>query len=125
MLRGTITRLTNLLELKAWSPTIVSRTMASVQHDERKRKFYIPTGAKDAHLTYELPREGIIDFQHTFVPEDLRGQGIAAKLVDQGLRYAAAENLKVKLTCSYTEDYVNKNRTKISSDPLLGKIEFL
>jgi len=53
--------------------------------------------------------KNVINFYHTFVPEKLRGKGIAAKLVEAGLNYAEKNNLRVIPDCSYVRVYIQRN----------------
>lgn len=53
-------------------------------------------------LTWTL-RDGARHAEHTFVPEDLRGRGIAAQLVDALIGDARREGFKIVPACSYVE----------------------
>jgi predicted GNAT family acetyltransferase len=46
---------------------------------------------------------------HTEVPEELRGRGMAGQLAQAALDHASKESIKVKLTCSYLQHFVDKN----------------
>ena len=52
-------------------------------------------------LIFELVDTHTIRATHTFVNEDYRGQGIAAKLVDALIEYCTAEGLTIIPVCSY------------------------
>lgn len=52
-------------------------------------------------LIFELTDTRTIRATHTFVNEDYRGQGIAAKLVDALIEYCTAEGLSIIPVCSY------------------------
>lgn len=58
--------------------------------DDRAELTYSPAGIQDSL---------VID--HTFVPEHLRGQGIAEKLVDHAVAFAQGERKTVVPACSY------------------------
>lgn len=64
----------------------------------------------DGHLALVDYREkpGEIEYYRTFVPDELRGQGIAGKLVKAAMAYADANNLRVRPTCPVFEAYVRK-----------------
>ena len=52
-------------------------------------------------LIFELVDAHTIRATHTFVNEDYRGLGIAAKLVDALIEYCTAEGLTIIPICSY------------------------
>jgi predicted GNAT family acetyltransferase len=65
----------------------------------------------DGHLAYATyVREGDrAVFDHTFVPEGLRGRGIAGALVRTALAEARKQGWKVVPTCSYVADFIDRN----------------
>lgn len=50
-----------------------------------------------------------INIYHTFVSEALRGQKMAARLVSKVYEYAKEKGLKVEATCSYAQNWLEKN----------------
>lgn len=62
----------------------------------------LPQGG-EAVLTYRHDAEGVIAIDHTGVPSQYRGQGIARKLVDFALADIRTRGLKVIPQCSYVE----------------------
>lgn len=78
-------------------------------HDEKNHKFTVTIDNLESHLNYSNEGENIVDFYSTFVPRELRGKGIAALLVEEGLRYAAENNLRVIPSCSYVNAYVQRH----------------
>ena len=52
-------------------------------------------------LIFELTDVRTVRATHTFVNEDYRGLGIAAKLVDALIEYCTAEGLSIIPVCSY------------------------
>ena len=42
----------------------------------------------DCELEYIIPEEGCINFFHTYVPEPLRGKGLAMEIIKEGLDFA-------------------------------------
>ncbi len=55
-------------------------------------------------LIFELTDASTVRATHTFVNEDYRGQGIAAKLVDALIEYCTAERLSIIPVCSYIRE---------------------
>ena len=58
----------------------------------------------DYHLV-----DGVMRTHHTAVPRALTGRGIAARLVQAALAYAAANDLEVEPWCSYVRTYIKRN----------------
>lgn len=80
-----------------------------MKHDETQRRFVITLGEHQAVLDYEL--EGTeAHFTHTFVPPELRGRGLAEKLVEAGLAWAASRSLRVVPECSYVAKYLERKQ---------------
>ena len=80
-----------------------------IKHDLKNHKFTTTVEEHECYLNYNLPRKNVIDFYFTYVPGELRGKGIAAKLVDEGAKYAGQNNLKVIPSCSYVNVYMHRN----------------
>jgi predicted GNAT family acetyltransferase len=54
----------------------------------------------EAEMTYR--RQGdVVAIDHTGVPPEFRGSGLAQKLVERGIADARAEGTKIKPLCSY------------------------
>ena len=56
--------------------------------------------AQAGELTYQKSG-GVLIADHTFVPDALRGKGVAAKLVDALVTDARADGTKIRPLCSY------------------------
>ena len=66
----------------------------------------------DGHLSvceYELDGDRMI-FTHTVVPPELRGRGIAEKLVRAALAGAREQQRKVTPACSYVAKFIERNK---------------
>ena len=74
-----------------------------VQHDIEGRMFYIDDEVGRAYLTYMDLGKQTIDIYRTFVPDELRGRGLAALLAAEALKYASEQGLKIIASCSYME----------------------
>ncbi|RUL53644.1 MULTISPECIES: GNAT family N-acetyltransferase [Lysinibacillus] len=61
---------------------------------------YEQEGKKLAEIEWNL-RGNLMDMTHTYVSDDLRGQGVAKKLLDQAAEYARENNYKMNAICSY------------------------
>ncbi|WP_076414158.1 GNAT family N-acetyltransferase [Shewanella sp. UCD-KL12] len=77
-----------------------------VKHIENEHKFVIDIEQEQAVLIYEI-YDDRVNFSSTFVPDTLRGQGLAEKLVRFGLRWASSANLKVEASCWYVQKFLS------------------
>lgn len=79
----------------------------NIQHEEGKR-YYIQLGNKEAELVYGESGK-TRDFNHTFVPEELRGEKVAEKLVRHALDDTLKNGYKFVPTCPYVKRFVEKH----------------
>ena len=68
-----------------------------------------PQGNLLAEITFPEVSEGVVDINHTFVDDSLRGQGIAGQLLFAAAEKLRTENKKAVLTCSYAIKWFEKN----------------
>ncbi|TGE25271.1 N-acetyltransferase [Hymenobacter aquaticus] len=81
----------------------------TVTHNEEDQAFYATVKGYEAELAYSLPAEGVVDFTHTFVDENLRGQGVGEALATTALAYARAHKLRIRTSCSFMKAYVQQH----------------
>ncbi len=81
--------------------------MSEIQH--REGEFFITDGSERSELTYTLS-EGVMRASHTFVPESMRGQGIAKKLVLELISYAKENSYQIHPVCSYVQTFFERNK---------------
>jgi predicted GNAT family acetyltransferase len=84
----------------------------NIQHNPGNQEFMTTRKGYVAELTYIRPEETIIDFNHTFVDEGLRGQGVAEELARAALDFARQEHLKVRTSCQYMASFVKRNQAE-------------
>jgi predicted GNAT family acetyltransferase len=80
----------------------------SVRHNAAEHRFEVTVDGWLAVADYQPDGEQVV-FTHTFVPPELRGQGIADKLVRAALEWARAEQRRVVPACSYVAAFIRKN----------------
>lgn len=83
--------------------TMETSTINIRRQDDQTHGQYIASDESGAHagkLTWTM-RNGVRDADHTIVAPDMRGKGIAAKLVDALIHDAREEGFKIMPTCSY------------------------
>ena len=83
-------------------------TDVKVQHDEKQRKFYADIDGKEAAIEYAKMGD-VYNLSHTFVPEELRGQGIAEKLARGTLDEIGRQGARFLPTCPYIQAFVRKH----------------
>ncbi len=62
-----------------------------------------------AEVTFPDAEPGVVDINHTFVDERLRGQGIASKLLRQVAQELKETGRRAKPTCSYAVSWFEKH----------------
>ena len=77
-----------------------------IDHQPDRSRFVSLVDGQEAILEYRLmPRNGI-DFSYTYVPESLRGRGIAEKLVRTGLAWAREQGYEIEASCWYVRRFL-------------------
>ena len=84
----------------------------NIHHDLANQEFTAGSPEQPAELAYAQPAPGVIDFTHTFVPEDQRGQGIADELARTALTYARQHHLKVRTSCEFMAAFVQRHQAE-------------
>ena len=74
-------------------------------HQTWRQRFVLAGDGEQAHLDYQLAGN-TINFTHTFVPPELRGRGLAQKLVRHGLAWANAQHLTIYASCWYVKKFL-------------------
>jgi predicted GNAT family acetyltransferase len=81
-----------------------------VVHDPQRHCFTVNTDGKESILQYRLLETDAgtpgVDFTRTYVPDALRGQGIAEALVRQGLKWARSQDLQIQASCWYVQKFL-------------------
>ncbi|SDS41976.1 hypothetical protein SAMN05216421_1492 [Halopseudomonas xinjiangensis] len=78
-------------------------------HDPAAKQFYMTVNGSRAYLAYMDLGKQTLDIYRTFVPDELRGRGLAAQLAEHALRYADARGYTVIPSCSYVERYMQRD----------------
>ncbi len=79
-----------------------------VQHDRENFCFFAVIDGHEVYIQYKQSGDEKIDVYKTFVPEELRGNGLAADLAESVLEFAKNENIGITPTCSYMQKYMTK-----------------
>lgn len=79
-----------------------------VVHNASRRRFEDQTSdGSSSFLSYTFEGDCVV-FDHTFVPEVLRGRGIAAKLARAALEEASQRRWKVVPRCPYVATFIKR-----------------
>lgn len=80
----------------------------NVVHNAAERRFETTVEGLLSVAEYELAG-GVVVFTHTLVPAELRGRGIAEKLVRAALAWARAGRRRVVPACSYVATFIRRH----------------
>lgn len=87
-----------------------TKSCSSVKHQKASHKFTLDLGKNQtARIDYRNIGPKKIEMYHTEVPEELRGRGIGKALAKGALECAGSNDMKVKVTCEYLINFVNKH----------------
>ena len=79
-----------------------------VVHNTAAKRFEVSVEGKVAYSKYLLAGEMIV-IEHTEVPVELEGKGIASLIVRTALDYARAQKLKVMPLCPFTAGFIHRH----------------
>lgn len=68
-------------------------------------------GTEVACIQFKRAEDNVLIADKTFVDDSLRGQGVAAKLMEELVLYARQNNNKIQPSCSYVVKAFEKNPT--------------
>lgn len=96
-----------------FSPTLLTQSAMSantltIVHNPASSRFEVSV---DGHLCvaeYQL-NDKVLHMTHTRVPNAVEGRGIAARLVQRALQWAAEQHYKVDPICSYVRVYMKRH----------------
>ncbi|MFV7785660.1 GNAT family N-acetyltransferase [Shewanella marisflavi] len=77
----------------------------TILHQADQQKFVLSIAGHDAVLEYQQQGDRV-DFTRTFVPDPLRGQGVAGRLVRYGLEWAKSQQLTISASCWYVQKFL-------------------
>lgn len=83
----------------------------TVNHDTENQEFTVDVDGGQAELAYARPQPHVIDFTHTFVPENARNKGVSNQLIETGLKYADEQELKVIASCLAVAKYIRTHES--------------
>ncbi len=63
-----------------------------------------------AQVTFPIWKDNIVNIDHTFVDESLRGQGVAGQLMQRTAEELRRTNRKAVATCSYAKRWFEQHK---------------
>ncbi|WP_409253903.1 GNAT family N-acetyltransferase [Bacillus sp. SCS-153A] len=82
--------------------------MSEIQKGENKFYLGASESQPDAEIVYSDIQEKMV-IEHTYVSEKLRGQGVGQKLVDEAVRYARENDIKIDSRCPFAKSVLEEN----------------
>ncbi len=82
--------------------------METIRHHAEAQRFELEREGRLSVVDYQLRGDRMV-IAHTFVPFELRGHGLAEKLVRAALAYARSESLKVIPQCGYVTTHLRRH----------------
>jgi predicted GNAT family acetyltransferase len=81
----------------------------AIRHEPQAGRFAADVGGKTAYLTYRELHGRILDLDHTFVPREHRGGGLASQLTVRALDYARERGYRVMPSCPFVAAYIERH----------------
>lgn len=83
--------------------------MIDVRHDAEQHRFVATIDGQEAQLLYHPVADGVLEYASTFVPETLRGRGIASAIVRRALDYAREHGYRVIPSCWFVREFLDQH----------------
>lgn len=83
--------------------------LKNISHNKEESKFYTIKEDYEAYLEYRLRGTSMIEFYFIFTPVPIRGGKLASDITKAALEYAEKENLIVIPSCSFVDQYMERN----------------
>jgi predicted GNAT family acetyltransferase len=82
-----------------------------MEFKKESERIYIENeiGKTIAEITFPRISDDVVNIDHTFVDQSLRGQGVAGKLMLAVTEHLRNNNQKAKATCSYAVDWFDEH----------------
>ena len=83
----------------------------SIRHDDQGHSFVAEIDGADsgAFLKYRVVDDRTLDYFSTYTPNEMRGRGLAARIVTEALDYALERQLRVVPSCPYVAKLIERN----------------
>jgi uncharacterized protein len=81
----------------------------AINHQPEARRFVADVGGKTAYITYRELDGPLLELDHTYVPREFRGGGIASQLTVRALEYARERGWRVVPSCPFVAAYMERH----------------
>ena len=78
-------------------------------HNGERKGFFTGSNGTEAEITYREKPNGTLVYNHTYVPAELRGKGVAGKLTRFAMEWAREHGRKVRATCPYIVSFLENH----------------
>ena len=88
--------------------------MLEIKHKDNGKKGEFYVGEDDQHLAemaYTWAGESMLIIDHTIVEDELRGQNVGRKLLDQVVEMARQKNVKIIPLCPFSKSVFDKDQS--------------
>lgn len=94
-----------------------------IEHIESEGKVFSIIDGIESHILYKINGD-VMDITHTFVPKELGGKGVAAKLTEFVLSFALDNGYSVVPSCSYIRVFLTRNSAKYPTLKIVDNTPF-
>jgi predicted GNAT family acetyltransferase len=87
----------------------LSATPLAIVHEPSAHRFVAAVDGGLAYLTYRKLGGRVLELDHTFVPPERRGAGIASQLTAYALEFARERAYRVVPSCPFVAAYIARH----------------
>jgi predicted GNAT family acetyltransferase len=81
----------------------------NIVHDQQRQRFSLFVEGAESYLTYMVSAQGQWNFNFSFTPPALRGQGLARRLVLHARDYCREQGITYVASCPYVAHTLDRN----------------
>lgn len=81
----------------------------AIRHEPDMRRFVADLHGKAAYISYRRLDGRVLELDHTYVPRESRGGGIASQLTVRALEYAREHGYRVVPSCPFVAAYIERH----------------
>jgi predicted GNAT family acetyltransferase len=83
--------------------------MDAVTHDPEQQIFFVEHEEEHAYLSYQIISDSVLEYAHTYTPNEIRGKGIATRIIKFSLEYARSEGIQIVPSCPFVAAYIERH----------------